>query len=55
MARIDVSYESGCTRQAFDEASPCPRCESMHFFWVNRNGGTLCAGCDEEVSRESEG
>ena len=53
MTLIAVSYESGCTWQAFDEASQCPRCESMHFFWINRNGGTLCSSCDEEVPRES--
>ena len=42
-------HDKGATHRVYDEPERCPTCQSMHFFWTNRNGLTQCSGCDERV------
>lgn len=37
---------SGAAFLVTREPGPCKKCQTQHYFFVNRNGETLCSTCD---------
>lgn len=35
---------------ALDGMRKCPQCRSMHAIFINRDGRTLCVGCDRCIT-----
>lgn len=46
MTLLCERYSKGATHRGYAEPQQCPLCRAMSFFWTNRNGETLCTGCD---------
>ena len=39
---------------ALEEPKACVECKAMHYFFVNRDGRTRCAGCDAKAQKLAE-
>ena len=37
---------------ALEEPKACAECRAMHYFFVNRDGRTRCAGCDAKAQKD---
>lgn len=46
MTLIYLHHHKGYSSLAYAEPSPCGCCRAMNFFWINRDGETVCTGCD---------
>jgi len=47
-----LASANGCAAIILTEARQCKLCKAMHFWFINRNGRTLCAACDGDQQRD---
>ena len=49
---VDLCFHETHTSHMSAEAHECPKCKTMRYFWISRDGRTLCLYCDDQRGRD---